>query len=71
MNDRPELKIITPNASVEESAAIAAALGQFIRQTAPATVTAGPSIPAWQRASLAEGVAREFSSPVEQFGFPA
>ena len=63
MNRRPELKIVAPNASPEEAAAIVAALEQFMRQTAPAPVKGGPSIPAWHRAALHEGVGREADSP--------
>ena len=63
MNRRPELKIVAPNASPEEAAAIVAALEQFMRQTAPAPVKGGPSISAWHRAALHEGVGREADGP--------
>lgn len=63
MNRRPKLEIVAPNASPEEAAAIVAALEQFMRQTAPPPVAGGPAIPAWQRASLHEGVGRESVEP--------
>lgn len=63
MNRRPQLEIVAPNASPEEAAAIVAALGRFMRETAPARTAAGPSIPAWQRAALHEGVGREAEGP--------
>lgn len=63
MNRRPRLEIVAPNSSPEEAAAIVAALGQFMRQTAPARVDGGPTIPAWQRAALHEGVGREGDGP--------
>ncbi len=72
MNRRPQLEIVAPGASPEEGAAIVAALEQFMRQTAPTPVAAGPSIPAWQRAALREGVNRDpHARPVSQFGFPS
>lgn len=42
-------------ASPEEAAAIAAAIEQFLRDTAPVVTPAGPTIGAWQRAGLFEG----------------
>lgn len=69
MNRRPDLKIVAPNASPEEAAAIVAALEQFMRQTAPPPVKGGPSIPSWQRAALHEGVGREAAVP-DSWGDP-
>jgi len=60
-----EIRSVTPAASDEEAAAIVAAIEQFMRQTAPAAVKAGPKLPAWQRAALHEGVNREADSPSE------
>jgi hypothetical protein len=57
--DRSQLEITTRGASAEEAAAIAAAVEQFLRDNAPEpTVLAPPAPSAWQRAALAEGVAR-------------
>jgi hypothetical protein len=51
---RPEIEISAPGASPEEAAAIAAALEQFLVETAPAPEPGGQGDP-WQRAALAEG----------------
>ena len=42
-------------ASPEEAAAIAAAIEQFLRDTAPAPVADGPPVAPWARAALLEG----------------
>jgi hypothetical protein len=63
VNRRPQLTIVAPSASPEEAAAVVAALEQFMRQTAPPPVAAAPKRPAWQRAALVEGVAREQPLP--------
>ena len=42
--------------SVEESAAIAAAVERFLAETAPAGAAEAEAIGPWQRAALAEGV---------------
>jgi hypothetical protein len=58
VNRRPKLRIVAPNASAEEAAAVVAALERFMRETAPAPA-APPARPnQWQRAALLEGVAR-------------
>jgi len=41
-------------ASPEEAAAIAAAIEQFLRDTAPAPAATGPSMSPWQRDALLE-----------------
>jgi hypothetical protein len=41
--------------SPEEAAAIAAAIEQFMRDTAPAPVAGGPPVAPWARAALLEG----------------
>lgn len=63
VNRRPALQIVAPSASPQEAAAIAAALAQFMRDTAPvrARARAGPG--PWQRAALREGVGRELDQP--------
>jgi hypothetical protein len=50
---RPRIEIGQANASPEEAAAIAAAIEQFLRDTAPPPAPAGPS--PWTRAGLFEG----------------
>ncbi|GAC1388032.1 MAG: hypothetical protein NVSMB48_27550 [Marmoricola sp.] len=65
MNRRPQLSIVAPGASPEEAAAVAAAVEQFMRATAP-VLTPPPAAPdRWQRAALEEGVRRapERSAP--------
>jgi hypothetical protein len=52
---RPQIEI-EASASPEEAAAIAAAIEQFLRDTAPAPEPAGPSGSGWARAALYEGV---------------
>lgn len=56
MNRRPQLRIVAPNASPEEAAAVVAALEQFMRATAPASAPAPPAPDRWQLAALQEGV---------------
>jgi hypothetical protein len=45
-------------ASPEEAAAIAAAIEQFMRDTAPAPSTEPPAMSPWLRAGLLEGTGR-------------
>jgi hypothetical protein len=52
---RPEIQIQSANASPEEAAAIAAALEQFLKETAP-VARAAPPRSRWQSTALAEGV---------------
>jgi hypothetical protein len=52
---RPQIQIEAANASPEEAAAIAAALEQFLIETAPAPQTTAPAS-GWQTAALREGV---------------
>jgi hypothetical protein len=55
---RPKIEIHAPGASEDEAAAIAAALEQFLAETAPPAAATKPN--SWQRAALYEGVgARE------------
>ena len=51
---RPRLEI-QQAASPEEAAAIAAAIEQFMRDTAPAPASSGPAMSPWLRAGLLEG----------------
>ena len=51
---RPRIEIRQAAASPEEAAAIAAAIEQFLRDTAPAPAEEGPAMSAWLRAGLFE-----------------
>jgi hypothetical protein len=51
------------NASPEEAAAIAAAIEQFLRDTAPPPATGGEPVSAWLRAALLEGVGADPDEP--------
>jgi len=42
--------------SAEEAVAIAAAVEQFVAETAPGVASDGEAVSPWQRAALAEGV---------------
>jgi hypothetical protein len=64
LNRRPKLFTIAPGASVEEAAAVAAALEQFMRQTTPVTVPEPPAPNPWAQAALHEGVARQPELPL-------
>lgn len=59
---RPRIEVRQP-ASPEEAAAIAAAIEQFIRDTAPPPAASEPAISAWARAGLFEGTKRLGESP--------
>ncbi len=59
---RPRIEVRQP-ASPEEAAAIAAAIEQFMRDTAPAPAAAGPSTSPWLRAGLLEGTGRDPAGP--------
>jgi hypothetical protein len=70
---RPRIELKGASATPEEAAAIAAAIEQFLRDTAPAPSPAGPALSAWLRAGLLEGTGRDpgASSPwgeAEQWG---
>ena len=57
--------MVTPGASESETAAIVAALEQFLAETAPAPAATGPPASRWQRAALEEGLsARQVSAAV-------
>ena len=62
---RPRLEIRQAAASPEEAAAIAAAIEQFLQDTAPAPSARGPAMSPWLRASLFEnaGLAADSPSP--------
>jgi len=52
---RPRIELRQSPASPEEAAAIAAAIEQFLRDTAPPPASAGPTTSPWARAGLFEG----------------
>jgi hypothetical protein len=60
---RPSLELVAPGAGPEEAAAIAAALEQFLHDTAPVPTTCRSTLAGWERASLAEGVGLEPPTP--------
>jgi len=55
---RPRIEVRQASASPEEAAAIAAAIEQFLRDTAPPPTPAGARMSPWLRAGLLEGVGR-------------
>jgi hypothetical protein len=55
---RPRIELTEGVASPEEAAAIAAAIEQFLRDTAPPPAPAGPRVSPWTRAGLFEGTKR-------------
>jgi hypothetical protein len=65
---RPRIEL-RQAASPEEAAAIAAAIEQFMRDTAPPPADTGPSISPWLRAGLMEGAKRTSAEPPWGYGF--
>jgi hypothetical protein len=55
---RPRIELSPAAASPEEAAAIAAAIEQFLRDTAPPPASAGPDVSPWLRAGLFEATGR-------------
>jgi hypothetical protein len=53
---RPRIEMTHAAASPEEAAAIAAAIEQFLRDTAPAPAPAADEMNPWLKAGLMEGV---------------
>ncbi|MGI8595763.1 MAG: hypothetical protein ACR2LY_00545 [Thermoleophilaceae bacterium] len=53
---RPRMELQGATASPEEAAAIAAAIEQFLRDTAPPPARSGPRESPWLRAGLLAGV---------------
>jgi hypothetical protein len=60
---RPSIELVAPGAGPEEAAAIAAALEQFLHDTAPSPRTERGRVAPWGRAALAEGVGLEGPTP--------
>ena len=65
---RPRIEVRQP-ASPEEAAAIAAAIEQFMRDTAPVPAQRGPELSPWLRAGLLEGTKRAPSDAPWRYGF--
>ncbi len=64
MNRRPKLRLVAPDASPEEAAAVVAALERFMRETAPTPAPPAPRRNRWQETALQEGVLREPQFPL-------
>jgi hypothetical protein len=60
---RPRIEVEGATASPEEAAAIAAAIEQFLRDTAPPPAAAGPATSRWLRAGLFAGTGRDPAGP--------
>ncbi len=60
---RPRIEVAGASASPEETAAIAAAIEGFLRDTAPPPAPAGPTMSPWQRAALFENARRDPEGP--------
>ena len=60
---RPRIEITQGAASPEEAAAIAAALEQFLRDTAPAPAPPATGISPWLRAGMYESVGLDPAGP--------
>ncbi len=56
---RPRIEIRQSAASPEEAAAIAAAIQQFLRDTAPPPAASEQTLDPWLRAGLMEGTGRD------------
>jgi hypothetical protein len=65
---RPRIEVRQP-ASPEEAAAIAAAIEQFMRDTAPALSAREPHMSPWLRAGLLEGTKRAAGEVPWRYGF--
>jgi hypothetical protein len=65
---RPRIEVRQP-ASPEEAAAIAAAIEQFIRDTAPLPAQPDSEVSAWLRAGLLEGTKRGATESPWRYGF--
>jgi hypothetical protein len=60
---RPRIEVAQASATPEEAAAIAAAIEQFLRDTAPPPASDKAAGNPWERASLYEGVGRDPAGP--------
>lgn len=60
---RPRIEVRQSAATPSEAAAIAAAIEQFLRDTAPPPAPAQRQVNPWLRAALFEGVGRDPAAP--------
>jgi hypothetical protein len=60
---RPRIEVRQASASPEEAAAIAGAIEQFLRDTAPPPAAEGPLVSSWARAGLFEGAGLDAAAP--------
>jgi hypothetical protein len=60
---RPRIEVRTGAATPEEAAAIAAAIEQFLHDTAPAAAAEEKTLSPWLRAGLYEGVGYPADTP--------
>ena len=60
---RPRIEVRTGTATAEEAAAIAAAIEQFLRDTAPVPAPAQATMSPWLRAGLYEGAGHPADAP--------
>jgi hypothetical protein len=60
---RPRIELRQSAASAEEAAAIAAAIEQFLRDTAPPPQASEPQLSPWARAGITEAVKLPESAP--------
>ena len=60
---RPRIEVKQASAGPEEAAAIAAAIEQFLRDTAPPPTAEHQGVNPWLRAALFEGVGRDPAGP--------
>jgi hypothetical protein len=60
---RPRIEVRHSVASPEEAAAIAGAIEQFLRDTAPAPAPSGPSMSPWLRGGLFESAGLDADGP--------
>jgi hypothetical protein len=60
---RPRIEVQQADATPEEAAAIAAAIEQFLRDTARPPTAGGEPVSAWLRAALLEGAGLDAEEP--------
>jgi hypothetical protein len=60
---RPRIELGGAAASPEEAAAIAAAIEQFLRDTAPPPAREGPRVSPWLRAGLFDATKQDAAAP--------
>ena len=64
VNRRPQLRIVAPNASPEEAAAVVAAVERFMRDTTPPPAPAADRPNPWLRMAIHEGINRAPEMPL-------